>query len=403
VTPTRAPLPMHVLYIGSAGGDYPLWIGEALVNAGHRFSFLNCSPSFFELSPDSMAACEGRFLNLRAGPEDLLSEERVGPRRWIARILARVGVNLEPARQIRLRRWMDNLDIDVVLSHWGTVALPAIRCVKQVRPDLPIVHEFLSYPTDWHGAAERINSFYRSLIEDLAGRIYCSERMRAYFAERFKPGRSLETVRRSRYPRRAFPRKRRPHLPARDGPSVVCLATYDYLRMPGDVNDILPRLKRIADAGVNVYALRPPSGAASHARLHWFDRIDSVDGALATFATQFDACVVAYNLSDPRLDRTPFENSLPERFLYALVLGIPIVLPAGELLSCEAVVLDNEIGLTFQSEEDLANRLRDTRSMNRLTERAKAFSAAQTLEDDMPTLLEFLARSIEHYRRQALR
>jgi hypothetical protein len=278
------------------------------------------------------------------------------------------------------------------------VALPAIRCVKQVRPNLPVVHEFLSYPTDWFGAAEKVNSFYRSLIEGLAGRIYCSERMRAYFTERFKPGRSLETVRRSRYPRRAFPRERLPRLPAGDGPSVVCLATYDYLRKSGDVNDILPRLRRIADAGVNVYALRPPGYAESHARLHWFERIDWTDGALATFATQFDACLVAYNLSDLRLDRTPFQNSLPERFLYALVLGIPIVLPGDELLSCETVVLENEIGLTYHSEADLAQRLRDTDTMDRLRERAKAFSGVQTLEDNMPTLLEFLSLAIEHYR-----
>lgn len=389
---------MHVLYIGSAGSSYPLWIGRALVSAGHRLSFLNYSPSFFEPAPEVMAACEGRFLNLRTGPEDVLNEERVGPRRRIARILARVGVPLDPARQVRLRRWIDALDVDVAFSHWGTVALPAISCVRQVRPSLPVVHEFLCYPTDWFGAAERVNAFYRSLIEDLAGRIYCSERMRAYFAERFKPGNSLETVRRSRYPRRAFPRERLPRLPAGDGPSVVCLATYDYLRRSGDVNDILPRLRGIADAGVNVYALRPPGDAESHARLHWFDRMDPTDGALATFATQFDACLVAYNLGDLRLDRTQFQNSLPERFLYALVLGIPIVLPAGELLTCETVVLENEIGLTFHNEEDLAEKLRDTHAMDRIREKARAFSEAQTLEDNMPTLLEFLCRVIEHHR-----
>lgn len=389
---------MHVLYVGSAGSSYPLWIGRALVSAGHRLSFLNHSPSFFEPAPEVMAACEGRFLNLRTGPEDILSEELAGPRRRIARILSRLGVSLDRARQLRLRRWIDALDVDVALGHWGTVALPAISCVKHVRPNLPVVHEFLSYPTDWFGAAERVNAFYRSLIEDLAGRIYCSERMRAYFAERFKPGRSLEAVRRSRYPRCAFPRERLPRLRAGDGPSVVCLATYDYRRRSGEVNDILPRLRRIADAGVNVYALRPAGDAESHARLHWFDRMDPTDGALATFATQFDACLVTYNLGDPRLDRAQFQNSLPERFLYALVLGIPIALPAGELLSCEALVLENEIGLTFHSEVELADKLRNTHVIEPLRERARSFSEEQTLEADVPNLVEFLARGIEHYR-----
>jgi hypothetical protein len=389
---------MHVLYVGSAGSSYPLWIGRALVDAGNRFSFLNYSPSFFEPAPEVITVSEGRFLNLRTGPEDVLSEERAGFRRRISGLLHRLGLSPDRAQEQRLRRWLDALDVDVAFSHWGTVALPAVACLKRARPSLPVVHEFLSYPTDWFGAAEKVNGFYRSLIEGLAGRIYCSDAMRAYFTQRFEPGVSLETVRRSRYPRRAFPREWCPRPRATDRPRVVCLATHDYYRRPGDVNDVLPRLRRIADAGIEVHALRPPGDAESRARLRWFDRMDPTDGALATFATQFDACLVTYNLDDPRLDRTQFQTSMPERFLYALVLGIPLVLPTGDLLSCETLVLKNEIGLTFRTEGELADRLRDTDLMERLRQNAQVFSRVQALEDDLPDLLEFLRRAAEHYR-----
>ena len=402
---TLAPVPVgrrhgtHVLYVGSAGSSYPLWIGEALVNAGYRFSFLNYSPSFMEPVAEVMRICEGRFLSLRTAPGDLLADERPGLRRRITGPLSRLGLSLDRAHDERLRTWLDALDVDVAFSHWGTVALPALSCLTRVRPHLPAVHEFLTYPTDWFGAAERVNVFYRRLIERLAGRIYCSDEMRAYFADRFAPGLSLEIVRRSRYPRRAFPREvpSRPRAVAR--PRVVCLATHDYHRKTGDVNDILPRLRRIADAGIEVHALRPPGIAETHPRLLWFDRMEPTDGTLATFASQFEACLVAYNLDDPRLDRTQFHTSMPERFLYALVLGIPLVLPAGELLACERLVLEKQIGLTFRRAEELAERLQDAELMDRLRQNAQAFSREQALEDDIAALLEFLNRATKHFRR----
>jgi hypothetical protein len=372
-----------------------------MVDAGQRFSFLNYSPSFMEASPELVQVCQGRVANLRTGPDDLLTEERSGLRRRIAGPLANLGVSPNRAHDERLGRWLDAMDVDVAFSHWGTVALPAVGCLRRVRPNLAVVHEFLTYPTDWFGAAESVNEFYRTLIEGLAGRIYCSAEMQAYFAERFAPGLSIEMLRRSRYPRRAFPRRSPPPTTVGALPRIVCLATHDYHVRPGDVNDVLPRLRRIADAGVEVHALRPSRAAESHPRLRWFDRLDPTDGALATFASQFDACLVMYNLQDPRLDRTQFRTSMPERFLYALVLGIPVALPAGELASCERLVLENGIGLTYRTEVELAERLRDGRLMARLWNNAQAFSRTQALEDESPTLLDFLRRATEHYRRTA--
>jgi hypothetical protein len=266
----------------------------------------------------------------------------------------------------------------------------------RVRPDLPIVHEFLTYPTDWFGHADRVNAFYRPVLENLAGRIYCSRRMQTYFSNHFRPGRSLELLRVSRCPRDYFPRRhetRENRAPLR----VICLATFDYLRAAGDVNDILPRLQRIADAGIEVHALRPPGEPPAHPRLNWFDRITPKGGALADFAGDFDACVVLYNLQNPALDRTQFINSMPERFLFALILGIPVVLPADELLSCEEFITEHAIGFAYRSEEELRARLQDGAEMNRLRTNAQHLAAELALEDDLPNLLEFLEQARRHY------
>jgi len=72
---------------------------------------------------------------------------------------------------------------------------------------------------------------------------------------------------------------------------------------------------------------------------------------VTSFMTQFDACLVSYNVNSGSPLR--FKTSLPYRFLIALAAGIPIILSSRRFEAMENFIKRESIGIAYRSTEEL--------------------------------------------------
>jgi hypothetical protein len=128
---------------------------------------------------------------------------------------------------------------------------------------------------------------------------------------------------------------------------------------------------------------------ANYNYLHYFEKFTtySEKSAFSEFLTQFDAIVILYNVQKVY---KRFEFSLPTRFLFALVTGIPIVIPERLFPACEKYVMKYEIGFAYKDEEELYLKLKNKSMMNKLSNNAILHSLTLDFESNSEMYLSIL-------------
>jgi hypothetical protein len=292
-----------------------------------------------------------------------------------------------------VKKILEQQDIEVIYGSWGSCYLQEMKLARKF--NIPLVYEFLTYPNNIFDFAVKIeNTFNRSIINNLNGRILASHAMLNYMRKMFKIRNGKNIVFMERYPAKFFYHKRLPRLSEKDGhPHLVFIGL--------DLNDVFPQIEELTRRKIHVHVCDPKRVIASNRLktsefLHTFNQFyfnKICDGTFATFMTQFDACLVTYNFQRAsNLDR--FYNSVPNRFSLALTAGVPLVLPRGYLTGCEGIVNEHQIGFTYTSYDDLEKKLSDERLMGQCRKNAFEKSRGFFLENTFVPIDRFLRESV---------
>jgi hypothetical protein len=312
-------------------------------------------------------------------------------RAWILKaasggLLERVGFTFDKVGQILKKK-----EIDVIYGSWGSIGLPELRFIKKF--DVPIIYEFLTYPVGFTKIVEKVeNVLNRSIINALAGRIFASPRMLNYMENTFDLQHGSNIVFTESYSRKCFFQKRLPRLSDKDGePHLVFLGLDSY--------EIFPQIEEMLRRGIHIHICENIA-LEQRVRLSWYRDFCHVfkrtsgsalfDGSFATFRTQFDACLVTYDLNKSTSARLC--NSIPNRFSFNIPAGIPFVMPQGYMKSCEDIVNRHGIGFAYTNYDDLKNNLSNKDLMNYYQHNASEKSSIFTLENNFEKIDKFLKK-----------
>jgi len=282
--------------------------------------------------------------------------------------------------------------VDVVFAHWGVGVLPEVALVKSIAPELPVILNMETFPTaPSSGLRETIEQqIFKKMAWALDGLIIPTKEMANLV---FELALALEKkpfwVTPFYYPKEFAPRHLLPKLRTVDQrPHIVFMGQFDLRHT---INDVRKELLSFAEIGIvihcasaaglrhpNVIPFRPFPGEAL------------ISGALTSYMTQFDACLVTYStkISPP----IRFKTSLPSRFLIALIAGIPVLLPKGKFKAMEEFIEKEGIGFVYQNVAACKALLTST-SLTHLEERAKSKGKDFVLNSE--SLARFIDRVIK--------
>jgi hypothetical protein len=285
--------------------------------------------------------------------------------------------------------------IDVIFSYWGSDLFPEIKKIKR-NFDIPIVHNFETYPVSCFPWGVKLENLYcRKAIESLSGRIHSTQIMLSYMKKRFNLSYGKDLVFMQWFSERYFPKKQLPKLSDEDGePHIIFIGNTEF---KNKLDDIRPQIRRIVRKKIHVHVHetnRPLENSRFIHMFKGFDALQLIDGSLATFMTQFDACIVLYNF--PRnicMDR--FHNSAPSRFIFALTAGIPMILPMGYFTGCEQIIDEQKMGFAYRNYEDLKNKIYDERLMAYYEKNAEKRNHSLAFENNFERFDRFLKSIVE--------
>jgi hypothetical protein len=295
-----------------------------------------------------------------------------------------------------VKRTLEQERTEIVYGSWGSHSLPELRLVEKF--NIPLVYEFLTYPTNILSSAVRIeNLFNGSIIKNLNGRILATQSMLNYMSKVFGVSHGRNIVFMECYPSQLFYQRRLPRLSECDGhPHLIFIGS--------DVYDISPQIEEIARMKIHVHVCRTKKLEQILCRrglkrfVHEFKKFNHsklLDGTFATFMTQFDACWVTYSFQKASIiDR--FYNSVPNRFSFALTAGIPIVMPRGHLKGCEEIINKHQIGFAYIDYDDLKNKLNKRDLMDYYRNNAVEKSGLFALENNFEKIDRFLKEICNH-------
>jgi hypothetical protein len=300
-------------------------------------------------------------------------------------------LNRHSKKTLAVKDIIERQNIDIVFAAWGTDVIPDIIFLRTISSRIPIVHYLAAFPTSqtsW--LREKIELFlFRKTIRYANGFIAASDKMKNFLMRQYDMDDNSILVCPIYYTSEHFATKRLSPLSDTDHePHLVCTGSMNF-SYPG--NNVLNQIIEVAHAKVHVHCMRIKNPVVSDPYVHIFERIDTPDmvvGKLAEFMTQFDGCLILYNA--PR-QRMRYEFSIPQRFLFCFAVGIPIFMPKGIFRSCEEIIEKRQIGVVYNSIEELNRALRDPKAMNVLKNNAKMVSRDFAFEAESEQLLSFLS------------
>lgn len=250
--------------------------------------------------------------------------------------------------------------IDFVFAHWGVGVLPEIALAKSIAPNIPVILNMETFPTSpssWMRETLEVEVFKR-MAKYLDGLIIPTREMADLIYDLAPATKQRPCwIKPMYYPVEYAPKNSLPRLSEMDGkPHVVFMGQFDTRH---SINDVRGELLSLAQAGIVVHCAAM-EGLYHHNIVSFepFDGTALVSGALTTFMTQFDACLVTYHLPEAS-NRIRFRTSLPARFLISLAAGLPIILPRGVFRAMESFVEKERVGFAFGNIEELYLALTD--------------------------------------------
>jgi hypothetical protein len=260
----------------------------------------------------------------------------------------------------KIKREIQAQNVELIYANWGANMIPLVHALQSMNLRVPILYNFLSFPQNVYRTKVYLENVYcKRAIKKLDVRIYANSHMYNYFKNKFNLQNGQDEIIAPFFCKKYFYKKQLPSLSDKDRePHVIFIGPST---LPWD--NINKQIEEITKAKIHFHTVKPFHPIKENNYLHYFDYhpLEKLtDGSLATFMTQFDACLTTFNFSVCTcMDR--FITSYPSRFLFALNAGVPVVLPKDCLLACEDFVNAYGNGFSYKDFNDLKNKLKDNK------------------------------------------
>jgi len=295
-----------------------------------------------------------------------------------------------------VKKIIEEENIQLVFASWGTDVIPDIIFLRTIYPELPIIHHLATFPTSqtsWF--REKIEIFLLGKAKHLVqGFVAASNKMKELLVKEYGLREQSILVCPIYYTSEYFAKERLSLLSDKDHEShLVCTGSTNF-SYPG--NNVIGKILEITHSKIHVHCIKFESQGVSDPYLHLFEKFDTpemVNGALATFLTQFDGCLVLYNAPAQRLR---YEFSVPQRFLFSFAAGIPVFIPKGIFRRCEEIVEQYQNGIVYQNVEELNTVLHDVKTMKLLKNNASKISNRFGFEAQAGQLSSFLSTYLKN-------
>jgi hypothetical protein len=282
---------------------------------------------------------------------------------------------------------LDEHAIDTVVAYWGTLPLPDLVALKKLRPRTHFVLNVLCHPLGLTYTRVALqNLIFSNAVSCIDGLVLSSTAMKEYVQAKVVRGRQLPMlVQPPCWTSNLF--ATHPAARAVERPNMVFLGRMDWKRaQPSD--NVNAFLLEVMDQGIDVHFGRSRDGGLDHRHAKPFDPVPLA--IMTGFAAQFDASLIVYNMA--AVDRTDrFENTVPDRLISSVCLGIPIAIPEQGFSACKEYLQEYGGFFLYDSPSNLAEQLRDTDRMDGLRSAAQANFRKYSAEAHAPKLLEFLS------------
>jgi len=385
---------LNLLCVGRASS---IEIQNAIIafkNAGYNVLLINICRDYFPNIVEGIPDCKN-IINLYQGIN--ISKNKII--RKIERLL--IVFDLYKGRNLVVKR-IDSIfkknHIDIVYSLWGTEPLPEIKIIQNLEIHCPVIHHFLTFPgvpISWFTRLKYL--FYKKIVLNIEGRIHCSYRMYDYIDKLFnlrQKGKDIVFL--DYFSEMYFPHKRLSLLSKEDGePHILFIGRTDFQK--GSLDDVEKIIQEIALNKMHIHLAETDISINNNEYLHFFQRFKAgelANGSFAEFITRFDACIILYNFNIKNWPKDRFYNSTPNRFLFALTGGIPIIMPEGYFLSCQEIIKKYQIGFTYNNIEDLKSKIENKQLMKKIKANAIKINSDFTFERNFYKLEKFIRNVI---------
>ena len=253
--------------------------------------------------------------------------------------------------------------IDLVYGWWGSDIFYELLIVSKVTPPVKTVWISTSFPSGLFQYKHFLEMLLaKKVINKLDGIAYGSQIMQDYIEDNFNiPNKIKSTIFLQTTSQNSFFKRKLRKLSEKDGKfHIVFLGRTDFSRDIGSIkDDIRYILYDLQHENIVIHIANTSSSIKSN-NIKFFEcysheQVSS--GELATFLTQFDAILVAFNYKDIKYHER-FDTGIPSRMSSAISAGIPIIIPDGTMKACADFVLKHKIGFTYKNVEDLLKKVK---------------------------------------------
>lgn len=312
--------------------------------------------------------------------------QRVGTGAYLSRFYEKL-YGMPERRRKSLLEYLDARNIGTVIASWGTNPLPYVISIKRERPRITVISDVLCHPTGLTPLKVHIqNTYYRYASKFIDGFIFSSQVMVDYFSKYVSRIQLPFVIAPQVFAKDYAPITRIPDVA--EFPNVIFLGRMDW--WDGQSCDNVHReLSDIMEQKVFVYH----SDKTGTLPFHPYRRIFSPMplASLISFATQYDASLVTYNL-DACKKHDRFNTTIPDRLIASVAAGIPVAIPSTGYDASREFLRPYEAVIEYKSTRDLCEHLSDRLHIKTLKAMAIKFASWYSADAYIQKVFDLIAR-----------
>jgi len=307
----------------------------------------------------------------------------------------------------RIHQLSDAISPDFVVTHYGPYAIHFARIWKRVKPFLPVINivnvlpaavnfypGILRHLRGCSGFIEKLN--YRYWLKQIDAVFYANRFMYEYAQQKYVINPDKSFIIPDFLPKFFFNNDL--DAPCQNSgteggnPKVIFLGAPE--RFGTIIDAIDDHFLELAKHRIHIYAGAMSEKVISTGFGHLYPRFSNkevFEGKLASYASSFDAAIVAYNV--PRKQER-FRTTFPTRLFMAIAAGLPIAVRGGILDACELFVKKHDIGFVYNSPSDLREILMNNAETTRMRRQLNMLRQSMTAESQADQISAIVAKLV---------
>lgn len=294
----------------------------------------------------------------------------------------------EPKYLMDLLKYIDENKIDCILAYWGINALDDIITLKRHRPEVIIILNVICHPTAITRSKVLIqNRLLDMTLKYIDGLVFPSVVMKNYFTKNVPGSKYIP----SDVIPPCFSEDNRPRYyldTVIDEPNIIFIGRMDWWAgQPTD--NVHETISELIQQGIHVFHSDKTGNYQTNGYRHTF--MPKVMSEIKDYITQFDASLIAYNLSEcSSHDR--FNLTIPDRLITSVMSGVPVAIPRQGYAAAKEYLREYNALIEFGSAEELLAVLSDRTRMKGLKKNARLNSRIYTCKGIYSSLMTIIRR-----------